>query len=318
MLFTTKLILTTLLPLWLTGCSLSSAKNEKEMEPSIDSATTTTRTSADHTEKKEDDCILSQTVYTPEDSAKVVALLKMDTGKNDVLFYARQFKGIPYVAATLEIKDPEQLIVNLRQLDCTTLVETVVALTLTKRQGSTSFARYCRNLESLRYRGGKMDGYLSRLHYFSWWMHDNMDKGLIHEVQLPNQLTSVINVQNHYMTRHPDKYKFLVAHPEWVDSLRTMEEQSNGPDGRYLPERHTALKHDKLAEIQDGDIVAIVTTKDGIDYSHLGFAVWGKDGYLHLLNASSVHHKVVEEPKTLYRYLQERKTSIGIRLWRLR
>ena len=60
-----------------------------------------------------------------------------------------------------------------------------------------------------------------------------------------------------------------------------------------------------------------MTTKAGLDYSHLGFAVWGKDGRLHLLNASSVHHRVVEEPMTLHRYLKERKTSVGIRLLRL-
>ena len=64
------------------------------------------------------------------------------------------------------------------------------------------------------------------------------------------------------------------------------------------------------------DIIAIITNKSGLDTQHLGFAVWHKDG-LHLINASSVHHKVVEEPMLLYTYLQKRKTMTGIRIVRL-
>lgn len=261
--------------------------------------------------------LLAQTIYTRADSIRVVELLRTDPGKNDVLFYARQFLGLPYVGATLEQADPERLVVNLRQLDCTTLVETVWALALTRREGSDRFADYCRNLMRLRYWGGEMNGYLSRLHYFTWWMHDNLRKGLMEEVTDSAHCTAVINVENHYMSAHPGSYRFLKAHPEWVDSIARLEARYNGPDGRYLPEAATALNRRQLSFIHDGDLVAIVTKKDGLDYSHLGFAVWGKDGLLHLLNASSIHHKVVEEPKTLRQYLREHPSSIGIRLFRL-
>lgn len=266
----------------------------------------------------ENKTILKHTDYTRSDSAKVVQLLKMNPKSNDVLFYARQFIGVPYVAATLEKNDPERLIVNLRQLDCTTLVETTLALATTHRQGCTSFSRFCENLMCLRYRGGIMNGYLSRLHYFTWWMHDNVERGNVEHVENNEHFTSVINVDNHYMSSYSSKYRMLVLHPEWMDSIATMEKQICGPDGRYLPEEKTLLKASALPMIKDGDIVAIVTRKQGIDYSHLGFAVWGKDGYLHLLNASSIHHKVVEEKKTLRQYLKEHPSSIGIRLLRLR
>ena len=56
-------------------------------------------------------------------------------------------------------------------------------------------------------------------------------------------------------------------------------------------EQYTSLSQKDLSAIHDGDLIAIVTTKKGIDYSHLGFAVWGKDGKLHLLNASSITTK---------------------------
>lgn len=262
--------------------------------------------------------ILTQTSYTAADSAKVVSLLKMDTGQNDVLFYARQFLGVPYVGGTLEVGNKESLIVNLRQMDCATYVETVLALALTKRQGSHDFADYCQNLMGLRYRDGINTGYLSRLHYFTWWMHDNIARGTIAHVPLPEKLTTPLHVNNYYMSRNADKYPHLKGNQVRIDSLRQMELAQNGEDGRYLPAAQTRLSRQKLPSIADGDLIAIVTRKKGLDYSHLGFAVWGSDGYLHLLNASQLHRKVVEERKTLFKYLGEHPTSIGIRLWRLR
>lgn len=71
-------------------------------------------------------------VYQRSDSLKVVRLVaqgrKLKAADRPV-YFGRQFLGVPYVAATLEGHDPECLVVNLRQLDCTTLVENVAALT---------------------------------------------------------------------------------------------------------------------------------------------------------------------------------------------
>lgn len=263
--------------------------------------------------------ILSASHYTAADSARIEQLLRMDTGSgSDVLFYARQFKGVPYVASTLEVCDPERLVVNLRGLDCTTLVETALALAMTRREGHTDFAHYCLSLARLRYWHGVPESYLARLHYFTWWMHSNTAKGLISEVRDDRHFTAPIRVDDHYMSRHADKYRLLREHPEWVDSIRALERRYNGPDGTYLPEQSVGLPRRELACIHDGDLIAIVTRKDGLDYSHLGLAVWGRDGLLHLLNASSIHHKVVEEPKTLRQYLREHPSSIGIRVFRLR
>jgi hypothetical protein len=68
--------------------------------------------------------------------------------------------------------------------------------------------------------------------------------------------------------------------------------------------------------VHDGDILAITCSKPGLEIAHLGFAVWRKDG-LHLLNASQLHKKVVEEPMTLYRYLKKHRSHTGIRVIRI-
>lgn len=64
--------------------------------------------------------------------------------------------------------------------------------------------------------------------------------------------------------------------------------------------------------VHDGDIIGIVTTKAGLEISHLGIAVWHKDG-LHMLNASSLKHKVIEDSNLLRTYLKKQKSAIGIR-----
>ena len=261
---------------------------------------------------------LRRAVYVAEDSAEVVKLLGLPVeGGSDVLHFARHFLGRPYVGHTLEVCDPERLVVNLRELDCTTLVETVVSLVRCHRRGERSFEAFCYHLERIRYRGGEMDGYLSRLHYFDWWMRDNVAKRFVREVSDSLHWTAKMVVRDTYMSAQPEKYKMLRLHPEWADSIRRMERRWNGSEGAYLPEAATGLKRADLPAIEDGDIVAIVTTKAGLDYSHLGFAVWGADGRLHLLNASSIHKQVVEEPKTLRRYLREHPSSVGIRLLRI-
>ena len=72
-------------------------------------------------------------VYQKVDSVKIVTMLQkaVDNHKNKTpLFFAHQLIGRPYVAHTLEGQPTERLVVNTRQLDCTTLVETVTALTI--------------------------------------------------------------------------------------------------------------------------------------------------------------------------------------------
>ena len=77
--------------------------------------------------------------YTKNDSARVVSLIaqaaSQPEGTNLMVYVARQFLDLPYVAKTLENNDRERLVVNLRQLDCTTYVEIVLAIVRCVKQG---------------------------------------------------------------------------------------------------------------------------------------------------------------------------------------
>ena len=260
----------------------------------------------------------AQVTYTKADSLTICRLLKEAPRKATTLWFARQFHGIPYVAHTLEVNDSEQLVVNTRQLDCTTLVETVTALTICVQQENRQWTDYLKTLRTLRYRQGVIDGYSSRLHYFTDWIDDKQLMGIVSEIQGPNPpFTALQKVKVGYMSQHPQSYKALKANAALVPIIKRQEQQLTGKTYRYIPKQ--AIKNTQLLRqtIKDGDIIAITCNKKGLDIAHLGFAVWQKDG-LHLLNASSIHHKVVTEPMTIRQYLQKHSTFTGVRIIRIK
>ena len=257
----------------------------------------------------------------PKDSTVICQLLDearlQPRTTNFPLFFARKFLGVPYVAHTLEINDDEQLVVNTRQLDCTTLVETVTALTLCAYRNLYSWHDYLNALVSMRYRNGIIEDYTSRIHYFTEWITSNTKTGIVTEIQEPDPPFSAIQqVSVNFMSTHPDSYKALHQHPEYIGRICQMEQQVSNQRFRYIPKSATRDYAVLRKAVADGDIIAITCRKKGLDIAHLGFAVW-KNGRLHLLNASQLHGKVVEEPKTLYDYLQEHPTHTGIRIIRI-
>ncbi len=264
---------------------------------------------------------LAASATKPAYQLKIESLLqesgRQQPSANLPLFFARKFLGVPYVAHTLEVNDDERLVINVSELDCTTLVETVTALTLCAYRRQYDFASYQKTLTAMRYRNGIIDRYPSRIHYFTDWIVSNQKAGIVSEIQQPNPpFTAIQTVKVNYMSVHPQSYKALKAHPEYVAEIRQMEQGISGLEFRFIPKsevKNTAVVREA---VHDGDIIAITCNKPGLDIAHLGFAVWKSDG-LHLLNASQLHKKVVEEPMTLYQYLQKHPSHTGIRIIRI-
>lgn len=261
-------------------------------------------------------------VYAKADSLWVTGVLRKaqrcQPGTCMPLFFARQLVGRPYVGHTLEGHGGEPLVVNTRQLDCTTLVETVTALVLCVQSGQSSFSDFAANLCRLRYRRGVRQGYTSRLHYFTDWILDNEQLGLVreHSSKCP-PFNAVQTVRVSYMSAHPQKYIALRSHPEDVAVIARTERAVSGRRFRYIPKGALTNSRAVRNAVHDGDIIAITCNRKGLDIAHVGFAVWKRDG-LHLLNASSVHKKVVEEPMTLRRYLFKHPSHTGIRVVRIK
>ena len=62
----------------------------------------------------------------------------------------RFFLGTPYVAHTLEKEGDEQLIINLRELDCTTFAENCLAISRTIKSGKHSLEQFASELLAVR------------------------------------------------------------------------------------------------------------------------------------------------------------------------
>lgn len=258
--------------------------------------------------------------YQKQDSIKVEKLLtealKQDASTNWILYFSNKLMNIPYVAKTLEKNETERLVINLQQLDCTTFVENVLALSFCSQKKQRTFNDFCHYLRMIRYKNGIVS-YPTRLHYFTQWIADNTKLGFVSEVQKPDSVFTRIQTLNiDFMTQHVNQYPMLVKNPSWVSEIAKKEKELTGKQFKYIPKEQISNSPAMRKAIQDGDIIAITTNKKGLDTSHIGFAVWRNDG-LHLINASQIHKKVVDEPMTLYDYMQKHPTQVGIRIVRI-
>ena len=240
-----------------------------------------------------------------------------DSGLNDanalVEFYARQLLGTPYVAHTLEA-EPEVLTINIHELDCLTFIETLYALTRATLNGRYSWRDYAANIENVRYRGGEMGDYSSRIHYISEWIIDNNVRGNLVEVtpDVPHVEYMIKNID--YMTHHTDSYQQLKNDSAMVEKIRNHELRNH-----RFPYIKRSWLNDKAvkAALRSGDFVSLVTKTEGLDVSHNGIIVFDEKGDPYLLDASMSGGKVMLERSPLFKYLERSKTNIGIRVFRM-
>lgn len=221
---------------------------------------------------------------------------------------ARQLQNTPYQANTLEISPSGEICsVNLNGLDCVTFFETTLALArmikkaaIAKSSRNSSRA-LLKEVQWLRYSGGKCGDYTSRLHYTSAWLLDNQKKGTI---SILNNLPAMVSLDKNidFMSSHADSYKPLQAHPELIAKIKAQEAALNKEALRYLPlEKIAAAEH----LLQTGDIVALVSNVPGLDVSHTGLII-KEDGVAHFMDASSRPSimKVTLEHGSISQYLQ--------------
>ena len=259
--------------------------------------------------------------YKKQDSVKIVTLLKEASRlktkpKTWMLYFGKKFLGVPYVAGTLDAAKDERLVINTTQLDCTTYVEMVVALTRCAESKKYTFADYCEQLKHVRYIGGDV-AYEKRQHYFTAWINDNVEEGIVTDIQVNPPFTSVQHINVNWMTTHQSSYKMLNGNAVRLKGIKALENSINGKSYRYIPNTKIANNSLFRKTILDGDIIVIITNKKGLDTTHIGIASWHSDG-LHLLNASSIHKKVIDEPMTLRTYMSKHPSQIGIRVCRVR
>lgn len=227
----------------------------------------------------------------------------------------RKFMDTPYVGGTLECDGEEKLTVNLDGLDCTTFVETVVAMAYTIGERRSSWRDFVYNLERIRYRGGNMDGYPSRLHYISDWIVDNTHRGNIAEAtgNIPHADHMVKTLD--FMTEHRNLYPAL-GDSATFERLKSVQIGYRSHRFPYIKTQNVGKK-DTNAAMKSGDIVALTTKTPGLDISHMGIIV-KQDGVPYMLHASSSGKKVEITPYPISEYLHKNRNLTGIRIIRLK
>lgn len=250
------------------------------------------------------------------DSIKVERLLqeatRLPADSSRTLFFAQKLVGIPYVANTLDATDEEILVVHLDKADCTTFVETVLALSLTDKEEKKDFSSFKQALQRIRYRDGRLDGYASRLHYFSDWIKNNERKAIVRERTKDFMTSTVQMLQLNFMSTHPNSYPQLRNNPGLTACIAEIEKKWKNVSVSYIPKAGLNASSKELG-IKNGDILAITTNIKGLDIVHTGFAIWIGDK-VHLLHASSVKKQVILDPEPLFDYSKNKKAHTGVRV----
>jgi len=228
---------------------------------------------------------------------------------NDVIAeVGKSFLGIDYVAHSIEKDGEEQLVVYLTGLDCTTFLENCLNFGRLIKQNKVSFEDYKEELTKIRYRDGVIDRYPSRLHYFSDWIYNNTQKGIVKDVtkEIGGE---PIKFNVYFMSKNPDKYKHLKENPEFIPIIEKQEKEINSRKYYYIPKNKVEKYESK---IQNGDLIAITTNIGGLDIGHVGIAVKMDDGRIHFMHAPLVGAKVEISENPLPGYLAKVKKHTGI------
>jgi len=226
---------------------------------------------------------------------------------------AKSFLNRPYKAHTLEDNQTEKLVVNLREFDCSTFVESCIAMGLTYRK-DISFEKFKKYLQKLRYyKNGKIKGYESRINYFSDWLYIHEEDGLLQDVTA--SVGGVKWKKNiNFMSTNWKKYPFP-NDTELLEKIRIIEEKINGQNFTYIPKSKVKSIENQLL---NGDIIGITTNIDGLDIAHEGFAIRLQDKRVYLLHASSDFKRVMVTDRPLVEYLTNNKNQTGIMVARLK
>jgi hypothetical protein len=233
------------------------------------------------------------------------------TPSESIIKIAKSFLETPYVASTLEINEAEQLVCNLSELDCFTFDENVLALYLTKKKNSNSYADFQKILTQLRYRNNKIDGYTSRLHYFTEWIRQAEKNGYIKDITLEiGGETTTKEV--HFMSVNQKMYP-KIRDEKTLETIIKNEKKINIKPLSQIEKTKVASVESKIKE---GDLIAMTSTIEGLDCNHVGIAIL-VNGLIHLLHASSSLKKVVISEKPLAEYLQGIKKDAGIMVLRV-
>jgi hypothetical protein len=219
---------------------------------------------------------------------------------------AEQFLGKAYKANLLDRSQEETLVVTLNKFDCVLFVETVLAIARGVAVQDYSYPTFVERIRDQRYRHGQMNGYCSRLHYFSEWIFDNQKRGTVKNIA-PDLGGVPLNKTLNFMSKHRQSYPSLISSDVNYQCIVEMEAKLDGSKVNYIPTNQIRRVYDRL---QPGDIVAIATDIPGLDVTHTGLVYRHPDGAIGLIHASPIGKVTIA--RDLQTYVGRVENAIGI------
>ena len=222
-------------------------------------------------------------------------------------------RGTKYEGYTLEIDDHvESASANFTGLDCWTFFETALGLARMIEVPKKSYAQgdLLKEIEWTRYYAGACTGkYLQRIHYLGSWWYDNAARGNVLDMTAKVGTTiPLVDRKCQEMTVLWKGYRYLKNDPSLLPEMGRIEARESALPFHYIPKAKVAGIEKNL---QNGDIIGIVTNQTGGHCSHVGLCYITKDGTRHFLHASKNHHEVTLDER-LSTYLSEFKYHAGI------
>jgi hypothetical protein len=262
--------------------------------------------------------------YSAADSQKIASLLtfahkekyqNLPIGKR-IVKIGEQLLGIPYEDKTLENNATEKVVCYLGGLDCVTFFENAWAMARTiKHYPKPTVIKFAAELQNLRYRNGRLEGYGSRLHYTTDYFFNNAERGHLEEMtkKIGGKYAVLESKPIDFMSTHPNSYRQITRNDEEFKRIEFAEREIASRGGfYYIPKESVALIE---KGIEDGDLIGITTSIKGIDCSHTGIAV-RKNGRIHLMHASLTMKKVIISDEPLADYLAKNSKQTGIVIYR--
>ena len=215
------------------------------------------------------------------------------------ILIGQYFIGVPYLANRLSRSNPEKVYFSFNDFDCVTYVENVLALYNSKG----NYHQFKENIINIRYNDSI--SYEKRNHY--------LISGLEKLVKL-NYLTPINNELNSKFVLKNINYLSKRANNKHIDRSKLMiTEKLISSQPIYYFDLVNDLNKNSL--IQNGDLIAFVSSRNDLDFKHVGF-VHIKNNKLYILHASQEKKVVCISDVTIDQYLSKNAKIKGFQIYR--
>lgn len=221
-----------------------------------------------------------------------------------------EFLDTPYLDRTLE-GEPEICRINFEGMDCVTFFENSFNFAQIIKKDRLEIHHLIDEITKTRYRNGYIEDYSSRLHYTADWIYENNKNKTVNDITYALGGRR-IRFNCNFMSQNPQYYDALKKNPDLIAKIKMFEDSINSRY-YYIIDKKNVAKIEKF--LLSGDIIAVATSKKGLDYSHTGLIYKDTLGNARFLHASSRAKKVILDT-TLSVYLSKIQSDIGITVLR--